>query len=164
MAQCLYCHGWAQVRPANADVDHQVKRIALTAAQPATLVTNDTMQWQLQIGGRCWPQMPCRGITEAAYRLRQCLDQTEHGTLATTPNLYRTTQTFFGVDLEKAAVGSAGASFTGLSTRGGEALILIVNNLPAVETTQGRGVQAIFAHVHADFILNITSSGAEVLE
>jgi hypothetical protein len=135
-----------------------------TAAQPATLVANDNMQWQLQIGGRCWPQMPCRGITESYYRLRSCLDQTQHGTFAITPNGYRTSQTYFGVDLEKAAVGSAGASFTGLSTRGGEALVLIVNNLSATTTAAGQFPQVIFAFVHADLILNVTASGAEVLE
>ena len=65
-----------------------------------------------------------------------------------------------GVDLEKAAIGSGGgASFTGVNTRGGEAVVLTVSGLQ-----QTAAPNQIFLYVHSDMILNATANGCEVLE
>lgn len=132
----------------------------LDADAAATLLAVDTYQWQLQIGGKCWPQQPCRGISETYFRLRQCLDHTEAGWTSILPSQYRTVLFFNGVDLEKAAIGSGGgASFTGVNTRGGESVCLTVSGLP-----QTAAPNQIFLYIHADIILNATANGCEILE
>jgi hypothetical protein len=126
----------------------------------AQLTTNDdTLQWQLLIGAKTWPVYPVRGVAETAYRLRTSLDQAQSGDIDITFKDYTSTKFIAAIDVEKAAVGpGAGANFTGVSTRGGEQLLIDVKGFPAPYP------QRIYVSCHYDAILNLRAEGVEMLD
>ena len=131
-----------------------------SAIAPAALTAaNDTLQWQLLIGSKTWPTYPVRGVAETAYRLRCNLDEAQHGDLDIKFKDYVSKKFIAALDVEKAAVGpGAGASFTGVRTRGGEQLLLDIKNWP------GLVPQRIYVTCHYDAILNLRAEGVEMLD
>jgi len=131
-----------------------------SAIAPAALtVANDTLQWQLLIGSKTWPTYPVRGVAETAYRLRCAIDEAQHGDTDISFKDYVSTKFIAAMDVEKAATGpGAGASFTGVSTRGGEQLLLDIKNWP------GLVPQRIYVTCHYDCILNLRAEGVEMLD
>ena len=131
-----------------------------SAITPVALTTaNDTLQWQLLIGSKTWPTYPVRGVAETAYRLRCNLDEAQHGDLDIKLSDYVSTKFIAALDVEKAAVGpGAGASFTGVSTRGGEQLLLDIKNW------NGLVPHRIYVTCHYDAILNLRAEGVEMLD
>jgi hypothetical protein len=79
----------------------------------------DTLEAQLQIGSKVWPQYPVRGLNEFYYRLRQVLNTTKSGAISIySPSTYHATEFIAALDLEKAVNGTGdGAAFSGVSTR-----------------------------------------------
>ena len=130
------------------------------ATAPVALTTaNDTLQWQLLIGSKTWPTYPVRGVAESAYRLREAIDQAQHGDIDISIKDYTSKKFICAMDVEKAATGpGAGASFTGVSTRGGEQLLLDIKNWP------GLVPQRIYVTCHYDCILNLRAEGVEMLD
>ena len=133
-----------------------------TGAVPPTAAlttATDTLQWQLMIGAKTWPVYPVRGVSETAYRLRASLDQAQHGDIDLKFTDYISTKFIAAIDVEKAAVGpGAGANFTGVSTRGGEQLLIDIKGFPAPYP------QRIYVSCHYDAILNLRAEGVEMLD
>ena len=98
-------------------------------------------------------------MAETAYRLRASLDQAQHGDIDITFKDYVTTKFIAAIGVEKAAVGpGAGANFTGVSTRGGEQLLIDIKGFPTPYA------QRIYVSCHYDAILNLRAEGVEMLD
>jgi hypothetical protein len=98
-------------------------------------------------------------VAETAYRLRCAIDEAQHGDTDISFKDYVSTKFIAAMDVEKAATGpGAGASFTGVSTRGGEQLLLDIKNWP------GLVPQRIYVTCHYDCILNLRAEGVEMLD
>jgi hypothetical protein len=131
----------------------------------------DTMEYQIQIGSRTYPQYPIRSVAEAAYHLHKTLGMTMSGTTSIGATEYRNTSFIAAISLERAVNGAGeGASFSGESTIGGEMITLNIKNmplLPAVPLAGGGNAiptpTAIYITCFYDSIMNIRSEGVEVL-
>jgi hypothetical protein len=119
-------------------------------------------QWQLQLGGRTMPAYPCTGAEEAFYRLRQAGHMVRSGNL-NIANLksYMTHQFVTGINLERAP---GTAAFTGLSTRAGESIVLMLKNLPALAagTANSVAITGVYITLVYDAIMNIRAEGVEL--
>ena len=126
--------------------------------------TYDTLEAQRQIGSKVWPQYPVRGLNEFYDRLRQVLNTLKTGVISMySPGTYHSTEFIAGMDLEKAVNGTGdGAAFSGVSTRGGEQLTLMLNKIPDIGGTARRPTE-IYLTMAYDAILNIRAEGCEVL-
>ena len=140
--------------------------------QGSTNLAFDTMEFQLQIGSRTYPQYPVRSVSEAAYHLHKTLGMTMSGVASIGPREYRSTAFIAAINLERAVNGAGeGASFSGESTIGGEMITLNVKNIPLRPPVAPPGggpnviptPTAIYVTCFYDSIMNIRSEGVEVL-
>ena len=123
----------------------------------------DTMEFQLQIGSRTYPQYPVRNVSEAAYHLHKTLGMTMSGTTSIGPVEYHHTAFIAAINLERAVNGAGeGASFSGESTIGGEMITLNIKNMPNINANASLPT-AIYITCFYDSIMNIRSEGVEVL-
>ena len=106
-----------------------------------------------------------RGLNEFYYRLRQVLNTTKSGAISIySPSTYHSTEFIAALDLEKAVNGTGdGAAFSGVSTRGGEQLTLMLNKIPDVAGNGTLRPTKIYLTMAFDAILNIRAKGCEVL-
>ena len=131
----------------------------------------DTMEFQVQIGSRTYPQYPVRSLSEAAYHLHKTLGMTMSGTASIGPTEYRNSALIAAINLERAVHGAGeGASFSGESTIGGEMITLNVKNIPLLPAVPVPGAAnvvptptAIYITCFYDSIMNVRSEGVEVL-
>jgi hypothetical protein len=132
----------------------------------------DTMEYQIQIGSRTYPQYPIRSLAEAAYHLHKTLGMTMSGTANIGVTEYRNSAFIAAINLERAVNGAGeGASFSGESTIGGEMITLNVKNIPLLPPVNPRGggppviptPTAVYVTCFYDSIMNIRSEGVEVL-
>ena len=72
----------------------------------------DTMEFQIQIGSRTYPQYPVRSLAEAAYHLRKTLGMTMSGVASIGPVEYHHTAFIAPINLER-AVNGAGEGLAG---------------------------------------------------
>lgn len=140
------------------------------AVPPSAALTRDldTLSWQLTIGATTWPVYPVRGVNETAYRLKCAVDQAwGFDDFDITMAEYISTKFIAAVDVEKAASGpGAGASWSGISTRGGEQLLLDFKDFPRENyptVPNGALPTRIYVTAHYDCILNVRAEGV-VLE
>jgi hypothetical protein len=125
----------------------------------------DTLEFQMQIGSKTYPQYPVRGLNEAFYRLRQVLGQCTVGQLNIYgTNSYNHTEFIAALDLEKAVSGSGdGAAYSGVSTRGGEQLTLMLKNIPDIAGDGSQRPSEVYLVMLFDALVNVRAEGVEVL-
>jgi hypothetical protein len=124
-------------------------------------LTNDRMTWQYSIGSKLIPSHPVNGLNQSfGQMLLQTLDMGHFGSLGGITELeWRRNKFILAADTEKAS-GSAygGASFSGISTRTGDPILLRVKNWGANYATEA----TVF--LLADQIINVSIGGVELLE
>ena len=125
----------------------------------------DTMEFQIQIGSRTYPQYPVRSLAEASYHLHKTLGMTMSGVASIGPTEYHHTAFIAAINLERAVNGAGeGASFSGESTIGGEMITLNIKNTPQIVAAPNTPLPtAIYITCFYDSIMNIRSEGVEVL-
>lgn len=116
----------------------------------------DTVEFQYQIGGKVYPELPVRSLAEAFKCLREALGiSVGTDSVNITPLQFRKNKYIMSTDLEKASIGpGSGGAFTGLNTRNGSLISLNVTGLGA-----GVAVNKCFVTAHFDAILTIRGEG-----
>ena len=120
---------------------------------------NEGPEWQLSCGSRVWPTVPVRSAAETFSSLRQTLDMSIFGVLNIDKAQWRKNRYIIAVDLERAGNAGSSANFTGLSTRGGEPIILHIRRWPGA-------VQPSHAYIHLfyDAVVNIEAAGVSLAD
>jgi hypothetical protein len=138
---------------------------AVPPSAPLT-VALDTLKWQLQIGAKTWPVRPVEGVNETAYRLRCALDEALYEEFDISIREYLSTKFIAAIDLEKAAIGpGAGASYSGVNTKGGEQLTFEIRDFPRQgDPAAGALPTQMYITCEYDCILNIRAEGCEMLD
>ena len=117
------------------------------------------LQWQLQFGGKMFPEYPCTSMAQTFYQLKKALGI--HGSafhsLAITNKQYMNDHFVIGVDTEKILE----AGFTGLNTRAGDLMIVRGKGASATRTAWATNVCII---LHTDQILEIRDTGSQVCD
>ena len=127
---------------------------------------NYELEWQISIGGKCFPSYPVRSLAEALSQYLKALnypDKYQHSTVMDNVS-WRCTKFFITYDFEKLR----DASFTGIDTSSGDLMIIRCRASP-LATTPPSGDAAkswigdnMFVVLEADNILNIAQTGATV--
>ena len=131
-----------------------VNRFYHPEAAEVNSTANDTLEWNLTIGGDRWPSFNCESVQECMYRLRLATSSHLGNDLfSISPFQYRDNKFVIGQSLEKAPGQS---SHTGVNTRSGSQLTINIRNAGA----------ATMMHVllHYEQIVNLSASGVEVLD
>ena len=132
------------------DFHHPVGNQALTTEV-------DTLQYQLQIGSRKWPERPVESVPETYMRFRQAAG-TFYGSddVAISPGDFHTQKAVYAIDLEKTGNQSL---YSGFSTRDGATMTLDFKNT-------GMGAAGDYALVYLcyDGIVSLLDGTVEVLE
>ena len=112
---------------------------------------------------RRYPEYQISSLSEAFYRLRLALGKvTGDETLSITCGQFRNYRHIIAIDVEKTAVAlGGGASFSGVSTRGGELLTADFKNYG---TTTAQAPTQTYVHLHYDALINIRVDGCEILD
>jgi len=126
----------------------------------------DSLEVQMQLGAKKYPEYPMNSLAEFYYRLRLSVGAHFGDVpISVLPQEFRSSKFVVGIDLEKAASGPAGGvSFSGISSRGGELLTVDFKGFgvpdvdPAVATTPTQS----FIHLNFDAILEIRIDGCSV--
>ena len=120
---------------------------------------NFELEFQLQIGGKSFPQMPINSIAESWAQLRKAVAAYGKHPSSTKAREYHSTKFVQGLDLEKLS----GASYTGISTKNGE---MITDKVKAVNTGTLNTHMPISLHMVlcTDNILEIRDSGVSALD
>ena len=117
------------------------------------------LQWQLQIGGKMFPEYPCTSMAQTFYQLKKALGI--HGSafhsLAINNKQYMNDHFVIGVDAEKILE----AGFTGLKTRAGDLMIVRGKGANATMTTWATNMYIV---LHTDQILEIRDTGSQVFD
>ena len=128
--------------------------------------SNYELEWQIQIGGKFFPNYPVRSLAEAfAQYLKACNypDKYQHSTVID-PVAWRSTKFFIAYDFEKLR----DASFTGIDTSSGDLMIIRVRAAPSVATSSSLYTATspfgdnMFIVLEADNILNISQTGTSI--
>ena len=128
---------------------------------PSTIENNErTLEWSMQIGSKQWPEMTtCKSIAAPLSLLKQALgsyDQNIASTSITRDN-FLTTRFCIGVPTSTIP----GQVFSGISTRSGDLLSVLVKNLTAVVADEA---QKLHCTMIAEVILELKESGTVLLE
>ena len=117
------------------------------------------MEFQIQIGSKCYPEMPIRSVQEAFSQLTKCLgiNSAFHG-VDIIPQEYRSHVFIIVIDLEKIVE----AGFTGINTKAGDLMVVKVKQNSGI--TQENICNKMYITLHSDNILNIRDTGCEVFD
>jgi hypothetical protein len=124
------------------------------------------LEWQIQIGGKFYPNYPVRSLAEAFANYLKALnypDYYQHSTVID-PISWRSTKFFIAYDFEKLR----DASFTGIDTSSGDLMIIRVRAAPNVSTASPLLApgspfgENMFIVLEADNILNISQTGTTI--
>jgi hypothetical protein len=124
------------------------------------------LEWQIQIGGKFYPNYPVRSLAEAFSNYLKALnypDYYQHSTVID-PISWRSTKFFIAYDFEKLR----DASFTGIDTSSGDLMIIRVRAAPNVSTASPLLApgspfgENMFIVLEADNILNISQTGTTI--
>jgi len=117
------------------------------------------LEFQLQVGGKSFPQMPINSVAESWAQLRKAVAAYGKHPLSTKAREYHSTKFVQGLDLEKLS----GVGYTGLSTKNGE---MITVKVKAVNTTtlNTHMPTSLFMVLCTDNILQISDSGVSALD
>ena len=126
----------------------------------APSLANDTLEYQLTIGSRKWPERFVQGSAETYMRLRQAAGMFFTGeetmSCASLGTNFTNGRAIFAIDLEK--IGNM-ALLSGVSTKGGETLTLEFRNV----TNIAPGDFMIVFQV-TDVIANLRSGACDVMD
>ena len=126
----------------------------------ATYDLDKELQWQLQIGGKLFPEYPCRSLAETFYQLKKSLGI--HGSafhsVAISGNQYLNDKFIIGVDTEKILE----AGFTGLNTRAGD--LMVLKGKYANSNSSTNWANSVYIILHTDQILEIRDTGSQVFD
>ena len=119
-----------------------------------------TLEWSVQIGSKQWPEMTtCKSIAATMSLLKQALGIYDQNIACTsiTRNNYITNRYCIGVPTSTIP----GQVFSGISTRSGDLLSVLVKNLTAVANDEA---QKMHISLVAEVILELKESGTVLLE
>ena len=146
---------------AQADIEQYRRMNVNTYFHNPSADTPPTTEFECQVvmGAKVFPVMPLKGNTQAYYNLRKSLSQTEHGYTDITREQFMQDSFILPINLEKARFGNGGshASFSGLSSMGGETMQIMFKNIAGVRTPQTVWVTLLY-----DAALNVRADGCEV--
>lgn len=130
-----------------------------TNAVHYTYDANYELEFQLQVGGKSFPQMPINNVAESWAKLRSAVAAYGKHPLSIKSREYHSTKFVQGLDLEKLS----GVGYTGLSTKNGE---MITVKVKAVNTTtlNAHMPTSLFMVLCTDNILEIRDSGISALD
>ena len=125
-------------------------------------VLNDerTLEWSMQIGSKQWPEMTtCKSIAATMCLLKQALNIYDQNLATTSINRdnYITNRYCIGVPTSTIP----GQVFSGISTRSGDLLSVLVKNLTGVANDEA---QKLHCTLIAEVILELKESGTVLLE
>jgi len=128
---------------------------------PSTIENGErTLEWSMQIGSKQWPEMTtCKSIAATMSLLKQALgiyDQNVASTSITRDNFL---DTRFCIGVPTSTI--PGQVFSGISTRSGDLLSVLVKNLTGVV---GDEAQKLHCTMIAEVILELKESGTVLLE
>lgn len=126
------------------------------------------IEWQLQIGGKTYPQMPVNSIAESYSQLRKAVARYGKHPISITPQQYHSSKFVAGLDLEMLPE----VGYTGISTKNGEMLTfklkaVDINALNAGALVADGNTQMpdqLFMVLCTDNILELKDSGVSVLD
>jgi hypothetical protein len=129
---------------------------------------HDSIELQTQIGSKKYPENAVQSLAEYYYRLRLAIGAHFGDVpISITPRAFRSTHFIAAFDFEKAATGPAGGvSFTGISTRNGELLVVdykgfgVPNAVAAQSTTPTQS----FVSLNYDAIIELSQDGVSISE
>ena len=118
------------------------------------------IEFQMQIGSKCYPEMPIRSVQEAFSQLAKCLginNSAFHG-VDIIAQEYRSHKFIIGIDTEKILE----AGFTGINTKAGDRMVIKVKQNSGI--VQANMCNKMYITLHSDNILNIRDTGCEVFD
>jgi hypothetical protein len=126
----------------------------------------DSLEVQMQLGAKKYPEYPMSSLAEFYYRLRLAVGA-HFGDVPINvlPHEFRSAKFMVAVDLEKAASGPAGGvSFSGISSRGGELLTIDYKGfgVPDADVNVSTTPTQSFIHLNFDAICEIRIDGVSV--
>jgi len=126
----------------------------------------DSVEVQMQLGAKKYPEYPMNSLAEFYYRLRLAVGA-HFGDVPINilPQEFRSAKFMVAVDLEKAASGPAGGvSFSGISSRGGELLTIDYKGfgVPDADAAVSTTPTQSFIHLNFDAICEIRIDGCSV--
>ena len=119
-----------------------------------------TLEWSMQIGSKQWPEMAtCKSIAATMCLLKQALNIYDQNLATTSINRdnYITNRYCIGVPTSTIP----GQVFSGISTRSGDLLSVLVKNLTGVANDEA---QKLHCTLIAEVILELKESGTVLLE
>jgi hypothetical protein len=129
-----------------------------------TLVpSRDNLQYFFQIGSKRYPESQVTSLAESFYRLRQAVGRHwGDSSISIHPGQYQARHFIIGQDLELMATspGADDVAFTGATTTNGQ---IIQAEIKGLAPTGGKTPAEAYLTFHHDVILNLTSSGVDVL-
>ena len=138
-----------------------LKRSPLRFHNPSAIVADErTLEWSMQIGSKQWPEMTtCKSIAATMSLLKQALGIYDQNIASTsiTRNHFFATRYCIGIPTSTIP----GQVFSGISTRSGDLLSVLVKNLTAMA---GEEAQKLHCTLIAEVILELKESGTVLLE
>jgi len=119
------------------------------------------LEFQIQLGGKLYPEYPCRSISEAFSILKQTLNLPDYSlhSVGIDFDQYTSNKFIFAMSFEKMPQ----ASWSGTNTMKGQ-ILLIKLNAVNTGTISGDIAQTMFITLQSENILEIRDSAVSVLE
>ena len=126
------------------------------------------IEWQVQIGGKTYPQMPVNSVSESWSQLTKAVARYGKHPVSMTAGQYHSTKFVAGLDLEMLPE----VGYTGISTKNGEMITVKVKAVDLAALNAGSGVpdgntympDQLFMVLCTDCILELRDSGVSVLD
>ena len=119
-----------------------------------------TLEWSMQIGSKQWPEMTtCKSIAATMSLLKQALGIYDQNIASTSITRNNFLNTRFCIGVPTSTI--PGQVFSGISTRSGDLLSVLVKNLTAVGDDEA---QKLHCTMIAEVILELKESGTVLLE
>ena len=119
------------------------------------------LEWQVQVGSRLYPEMPCRSVTESFKFLKQIMhypDWHQHS-MDIRDFQFRSDKHIMCFDFQKVAE----SGYTGVNTKAGDLMVFKLRPAPG-STITGNIADSLYITLVADCILNIKDTGVEVFD
>ena len=129
---------------------------------PSAVVDDEhTLDWSVQIGSKQWPEMgTCKSLAATMSLLKQALGTYDQNIACTCINAANFLEDRYCIGVPTSTI--PGQVFSGISTRSGDLLSVLIKNL----TQGGAAEEAAKLHISlvAEVILELKESGAVLLE